>query len=190
MKNSKGGTIRKRISPSTGKISWQVDFGKVNGKRVQISLPTKQEAMKASLEYACNRRAALGEIEQALGDVLTVRRATMKHERRLKQIKASVNERPVELAEQCVVLELPWYSAGVYFLCDADLKILYIGQSKDVPQRISRHRQLQWLAFERVFFIPYEPHELLEAEAHWIKRLNPPHNGVVPLQLRPDLFES
>jgi hypothetical protein len=189
MKNENGVTMRKRRNKS-GTISWQVDYGMVDGKRLRKSFPSKQAAAKSHLAVFKSRLAGLGEIDEEksrlreLAREQAVKLAALERElSRLRCYKAG-NECPLELQQQPHVFELPHASSGVYFLCDAERKILYVGMSKDVPARVSRHRQRGVIRFEIVFMIPYAESELFEMESWWIKKLQPPCNGEAPVQFQ------
>jgi hypothetical protein len=64
----------------------------------------------------------------------------------------------------------------IYFLC-ADKKVVYVGQTTNLPARIATHYREKTGLFERVFFLPAPREQLNEVEAAFIAGLNPPLNG-------------
>jgi len=64
---------------------------------------------------------------------------------------------------------------GVYFLIEGG-RVVYVGQSVDVHTRIAQHVGSK--AFDAIHVIPCSRSELLDTEATYIRRLNPPLNRV------------
>ena len=65
--------------------------------------------------------------------------------------------------------------SGVYVLSSLG-RVVYVGQSRNVPARIHRHNTDGKLAFDELRVLPYEPAKLLDAERYWIERLLPRDN--------------
>jgi hypothetical protein len=65
----------------------------------------------------------------------------------------------------------------VYFLTDSELRIVYVGQTTDLPLRISNHRRDK--RFARVFYLPLERGELTLIERAFIVALLPVLNSSV-----------
>ena len=64
---------------------------------------------------------------------------------------------------------------GVYFLfCEGEL--VYVGQSRHVPDRIADHVREKRLSFDSVSFIPVPVEKLLETESYYIDLLWPTEN--------------
>lgn len=187
-RNVHGWVVSPRASKRTGSISWQVDFGVVDGKRTKVSFPTKREAMEADLAGVVTRRSSLekidvekarlsGLIAEQAGELEGLKREIA----RLRCVRAGV-DRPSVLNDSVHLLELPSASSGVYFLCNELLDVLYVGMSTDVPARVARHRQRGKIVFSRVFFLPYPLAELFDRESEWIRKLRPPFNGEAPMR--------
>lgn len=185
-------TIRKRINGG-GSISWQVDLGKIDGKRVVKSFKTRQEAEKYDRPAFKAWEASAEDYQQ---ETLRLRLLNEEAEVRLKALQKEIDRLrsfrlqdgiPDELMSRVpegrMVFELASASSGVYFLFRAG-QLQYIGMSKDVPQRVARHRQNGIIAFDRVMVIPYAENELFEMESWWIKELRPPCNGEAPVQFQ------
>lgn len=62
---------------------------------------------------------------------------------------------------------------GIYFLCNGK-EIVYIGQSRNVGNRIPNHRGKE---YDRVFFIPCHVNQLCDFERALIRRFKPPLNS-------------
>jgi hypothetical protein len=194
MTNNWGHPITERRNPG-GSISFAVDFGEEGGKRSRKSFKTLPEAMVATPLFGNDRdmrRAALGEIEAEKERLMFLQEVYVDKlgeiEERMRQIEhlqAGAGVRPVELDGCPVVVEVPLTGCGIYFLCDEDSRILYVGQSVDVGQRLGRHRQRGLIPFKRVFFIPCERERLVDLEYYWIQKLSPPLNGDIPIPLNP-----
>jgi hypothetical protein len=185
-------TIRKRTN-AAGSVSWQVDMGMIEGKRVRKSFRTRREAEQWDRPSFKAYNASVADFEretarrQTLNDELETQRSLLEREiARLRSFRMQVGI-PQDLIKRVpegrMIFELPSASSGVYFLYLGDL-LQYIGMSKDVPQRVARHRQNGFLTFDRVLVIPYVESELFEMESWWIKELCPPRNGVAPLQFQ------
>lgn len=63
---------------------------------------------------------------------------------------------------------------GIYFLC-RDLAVLYVGQSRNVGNRITEH--FKRYDFDTIFFLPWPGDDLDRIEAALIRSLRPPING-------------
>jgi hypothetical protein len=189
MKNQHGVTMRKRRNRS-GSISWQIDYGVVDGKRIRQSFATLEEARKANLGLFKSRNAGLVEIDR---EKQRLRALVAEQSKKLGELEREIVRMrayragavcPSELRDHPHVFELPHATSGVYFLCDEVSRILYVGMSQDIPARVARHRQRGVIPFSVVFVIPYAPHECFEMESWWIKKLQPPHNGEAPIQFQ------
>ena len=66
-------------------------------------------------------------------------------------------------------------NCGVYFLIRDD-RIVYVGQSIDVVERVARHRKDATTTFNRAAWIPCEPSRLCDVEMFWIRAILPEHN--------------
>ncbi|WP_120636053.1 helix-turn-helix domain-containing protein [Ruegeria sp. EL01] len=64
--------------------------------------------------------------------------------------------------------------SGVYFLI-LNGHVVYVGQSRNIVQRINTHRADK--AFDKVQVFPCEPYELNDYEGFFIRLLRPPLNG-------------
>jgi len=64
---------------------------------------------------------------------------------------------------------------GVYFLI-AGSRIVYIGQSRRVYERISGHIRKADFGFDAYYVMPCKPGELLKIESRYIKALQPHGN--------------
>lgn len=64
---------------------------------------------------------------------------------------------------------------GVYFLCLKN-EVVYVGQSINVPARVSTHNAENTKQFDKVFFLRVPKSELLAAEAQFIDALKPKLN--------------
>lgn len=62
----------------------------------------------------------------------------------------------------------------IYFLCDGK-KILYVGQSKNLYQRLFQHIE-SGKRFNRILYFYVQPNELDSVELKLIKALKPPLN--------------
>ncbi|MEE8551430.1 MAG: GIY-YIG nuclease family protein [Gemmatimonadota bacterium] len=69
---------------------------------------------------------------------------------------------------------------GVYFLLDTDDSVLYVGQSRDIMQRVSAHRQRSPFQFARCVYQPFKPEDLERAESFYIHRFQPVENVRIP----------
>ncbi len=181
--------MRKRRNRS-GSISWQIDYGVVDGKRIRQSFATLEEARKANLGLFKSRNAGLVEIDR---EKQRLRALVAEQSKKLGELEREIVRMrayragavcPSELRDHPHVFELPHATSGVYFLCDEVSRILYVGMSQDIPARVARHRQRGVIPFSVVFVIPYAPHECFEMESWWIKKLQPPHNGEAPIQFQ------
>lgn len=70
---------------------------------------------------------------------------------------------------------------GIYFIYDKE-KLIYVGQTKDLPRRLYQHIIGDWTYKEKeialVFFIPRVKHSnRMQLEKYFIKDLNPPYNA-------------
>lgn len=79
--------------------------------------------------------------------------------------------------------EFTYSKSGVYFLFDGDNKLLYIGISKNIRQRIvshcSPHTQYPRVPFymiKFVSFIPIKTNSMRGAELYFIKKYSPDFN--------------
>ena len=64
---------------------------------------------------------------------------------------------------------------GIYFLCKGQ-EVVYVGQSRNVLQRLYAHDRSK--DFDSVLMMPI-PEELLnEIEQHWIERIKPKLKGI------------
>lgn len=70
--------------------------------------------------------------------------------------------------------------AGVYFLIKK-YKIVYVGQSVNVIQRVRSHRSEGVKDFDAYNFILCKPEELNALESIYIHRFSPEHNQNVPI---------
>lgn len=97
----------------------------------------------------------------------------------LRPIMLRSVENPVPLALamvqerlcECPIADIP---PCVYFLIENDA-VLYIGQSRNLPARLSQHSQ-DGKRWNRVLFLPVPAERLLEVETEWIRTLQPPMN--------------
>lgn len=88
------------------------------------------------------------------------------------------NEPPCGLNEPAIPLPALCPNAmlsGVYFLCLNGV-VVYVGQSIAVLGRVSHHIASKEKNWNSVYFIPYEPDALDNAERHWINKLKPFYN--------------
>lgn len=67
-------------------------------------------------------------------------------------------------------------TCGVYFLVDRG-RVVYVGQSVDVPSRINHHRDKQFSSYA---FVPCDAAVLDKLESLYIYSLRPPLNGTLP----------
>ena len=80
-----------------------------------------------------------------------------------------------DVSKAVTVFELPYRPKfAVYFLIAGD-SVCYVGSSKNLMGRIGAHTSDK--AFDRVAFLEFDSaKEMLEAERHWIRRLQPALN--------------
>ncbi len=86
---------------------------------------------------------------------------------------------PVPIALAKIQDRIAEYFAGdipacVYFLIK-DNQVVYIGQSRNLPSRLSQHEG-DGKTWDRVLFMPLPPADLLRVETEWIAALAPPLN--------------
>ena len=65
--------------------------------------------------------------------------------------------------------------SGVYFLCEGD-KVNYVGQSKDIKQRIRTHQRQKSKSFDSVFAVRLPQEQLVKIEGMFIQLLCPKYN--------------
>lgn len=68
---------------------------------------------------------------------------------------------------------------GIYFLLDGS-EVVYVGQSVDILQRLTVHRQRPKVAFTACAYQPFNEDDLDRAEAFFIERFNPHGNIHTP----------
>ena len=71
------------------------------------------------------------------------------------------------------------YISGVYILIRDDVPV-YVGQSKNVFQRIAQHQAGASFEFDKFRVIPCDQSELLELEARLIRHFEPCENVMIP----------
>jgi hypothetical protein len=64
---------------------------------------------------------------------------------------------------------------GVYFLI-LDSKVVYVGQSVNIPSRISQHRQDKGKEFDKYHYIECDERDLDEVEQFYIRKFKPSQN--------------
>lgn len=190
--------IRKRRHPS-GNVSWQLDVGIIDGKRVQLSFKTQAEAVKgleiwdkkqaqdgcvaASMMEARKQIAALREMNAQLlmeaSQVDGLRAEIERLKTRVEVLEAQacdgvIPEALKDLAEVAVSHAVP-RSPGVYFLISAG-KVVYVGQGLSIFRRIHDHASQPYIQFDSVCWITVSPARLNYVERFWIKRLRPEEN--------------
>ena len=103
----------------------------------------------------------------------------MQVELRAVQLPPAAGDVPQELAMVGGLREIPALDTvcGVYFLCDENSNILYIGQSIAPLSRLGQHRS-RGRVFARAFLLPAPKAELDRIEGALIRHFNPPLNGV------------
>lgn len=74
-------------------------------------------------------------------------------------------------------LDLGLLGEGIYFLCK-EKEVVYVGQSVNIPSRVTTHRNEGQKIFNRVYFLRCPEHELDRLEAQFIKTLKPRLNKV------------
>ena len=96
----------------------------------------------------------------------------------LKNEPANLDEVPetIRLNKHLIEVENHQVPSGVYFLCK-DGEVVYVGQSVDVPSRVSSHRK-DGKNFESVYMIPLPKEDLNSVEGALIRLLRPKLNGV------------
>jgi hypothetical protein len=71
--------------------------------------------------------------------------------------------------------KLTWYPPCIYFLYKENT-LIYIGQTINLPSRVSYHFNNSGKTFDTVYYIPIPESELLEVEKKLIKQFLPPTN--------------
>lgn len=99
----------------------------------------------------------------------------------LRPIVLTPPSKPVPMALARIqdrIVEYPEWDVPpcVYFLI-ASNQVAYIGQSRNLPGRLSQHEG-DGKSWDRVLFMPLPPSDLLRVEAEWIAALSPPLNRV------------
>lgn len=113
--------------------------------------------------------------------VRTAYRAAFGHEIRQEDFSRmtadEISQLPAEPTKTYEVSEVRKMSpfSGVYFAYDRDGTCHYVGESKNVPARVSRGREE--IADRRVGIIQCDPSDRKRIEAYYIGALNPPGNA-------------
>lgn len=93
-----------------------------------------------------------------------------------------MTKKPIELDGVPGVEQL-WSQENpvVYFLCLSG-KIVYVGQTVNLLQRVRSHGDK---VFDSVFFVSVEKDQLLKTEAKYIRQLKPPYNRTLSAKRDP-----
>jgi len=76
-------------------------------------------------------------------------------------------------------VEVSRHTIGVYALCFGR-RVIYIGQSMNVYNRIRAHRGRRQPQWDKVFVLWCEPADLSHLEGEMIRRFIPKHNRHIP----------
>ncbi len=173
-------------------MSW---FDKTPEERRAItakSIATRQRNAARLKEEAHTARVnALGRIDELQAEIGRLEEI-LEERHRLHQfdmLHGALMQKSMATTEEIVAASAPHsVRCGVYFLVK-DEKVIYVGQSVNVASRITAHG---WMGFDRVAFIPCEPHQLNMLESLYIHALRPTNNGDLPggAKMAPMSFEE
>lgn len=103
------------------------------------------------------------------------------HKKEREKTVRTINKIPKPLKDACDLFGSAIFKvkdkaiSGVYFLCEGD-KVNYVGQSKDIKQRIRTHQREKSKSFDSVFAVKLPQEQLVKIEGMFIQLLCPKYN--------------